>query len=303
MVFRKYLVDKALDDARKRSIHSEYQRAFEALRSSRVYVWERPAMEAFWTFWEDSRNYSHFMDKFFTHEGLIYRSDMITREFHMFPAPGRLLANDLQPERYKDPTLSLIFPPTTLAIGITGCELEGKKRLSAVIESIQANPNLRDPLTGKDRIDKITVLPKEGPNVRRLMQHVETRYLTIENGIVADNGGKPINWLMTLYQLQIFLLQPFVGHMRKVSRGQSKKKMTPLPPQEIVQVLMREPLPVRIPRYVVASVHPVTGKTLEFEVDVRAHERHLASGVVTTVRAHKRGPIGKSREKVIKVIR
>ncbi len=65
---------------------------------------------------------------------------------------------------------------------------------------------------------------------------------------------------------------------------------------------MRDALPTRVPKYKFPGYHPVTGKPLEFEVDVRSHERRCASGKVTIVRAHKRGPKGKEREKVIKVI-
>jgi hypothetical protein len=114
---------------------------------------------------------------------------------------------------------------------------------------------------------------------------------------------KPITWLIFLYQLQIFLAQPFVGHTRTQIHGTHKGKGSPEPPPEIVQVLMREPLPSKIAKYFFPAIHPVTGRKLEFEVDVRAHERHCASGKVTTVRAHKRGPIGRAREKVVKVIR
>jgi len=299
---RSQLVEGALAQSREHNVHDAYLHAFEAMRTSRIYVWEPPAIDAFWQFWDDPRNYGRFMDEFFDREGLIYRQDLACREFHMFPAPGRLFGEELSPKDLRDDVASIVFPPTTRAIGITNCLVDGKQRLPAVIQSVQIDPAKLVPGRGMERLDRLPALPPTGTlEASRLVVHLETRFPQILSGIVVDR--KPITWLICVYQLQIFLLQPFVGHMRKVRRSQKSGKRTPQPPQEIVQVLMREPLPVRIPKYIFLPVHPVTGRKLEFEVDVRSHERHCASGVVTTVRAHKRGPTGKTREKVIKVIR
>jgi len=259
-------------------------------------------MEAFWKFWSDQKNYSRFLDEFFSSRGLAYREDLTAHEFHIFPVPGKLLSEDLEPPKYHSSAASMIFPPSTRSIGLTTCEVDGVRRLAALIESIQIDPETLKRPGALLPSDRITRLPPFGTReASHLITHVETRYPRIEDGAVVDL--RPINWLMTLYQLQIFLLQPFVGNMRKVNRGKTRAKQTPQPPQEIVQVLMRDTMPEIIPPYRIAAFHPVTGRKLEFEVDVRAHERHCASGVVVQVKAHKRGPIGNSREKVIKVIR
>jgi hypothetical protein len=51
------------------------------------------------------------------------------------------------------------------------------------------------------------------------------------------------------------------------------------------------------------QVSRITGKKLDFEVDVASHIRICASGKAVRVRAHKRGPVGVTREKVIKIVR
>jgi len=303
MQLRTELVDVALAQAKEQNLHEAYFKAFEAMRTSRIYVWEPPAIEAFWRFWEHPRNYDRFMEEFFEHDALVYRHDLVTREFHMFPAPGRLFGEELSPQEYRDEAASIIFPPTTRAIGVTHCTVAGTPRIPAIIQSIEIDPSKLMPIgSGIMRLDRLPALPPHGTiESSRLVVHCETRFPRILGDSVVDR--KPITWLICLYQLQIFLLQPFVGHTRKVHRGPKKGARDLQPAPEIVQVLMREPLPVRIPKYVFLAVHPVTGRKLEFEVDVRGHERHCASGVIAQVKPHKRGPTGKTREKVIKVIR
>ena len=143
--------------------------------------------------------------------------------------------------------------------------------------------------------------PRDAPGADLLDETIETRFPWVEDGVVRDR--KPLAWLARLYQLQIFLLQPCIGFSRRSRHGSKKGHGVLHPAPEVVKVLLRETLGVKIPRYTFPGYHPVTGHKLEFEVDVRSHERLCASGKVTTVKAHKRGPVGKTREKVIKVIR
>jgi hypothetical protein len=129
----------------------------------------------------------------------------------------------------------------------------------------------------------------------------ESRYLFVVNGFV-DDRGRSLEWLRKLYQMRLFLEQPFVDRERSSHRAKSKKAGQ-WTEQEIVRVLMRERPKKWVPKFLVPKVSRVTGRKLEFEVDVRAHIRHCQSGVTTQVKAHKRGKIGHRREKVIKVVR
>jgi hypothetical protein len=288
-----------------RECHNDlgFVRAHEAMRRNRIYVWEPDAMDAFWRFWENRTNLKTFMNAYMRSDGLVYQESMIGDEFHFFPAPGRLFAEDTLPKNFVDPIGSIIFPPTTRVIGTTTCTVAGKRFIPGVLQSVHVDPNKLLPTDrGMARLERMTSLPPFGtPESARLRVTYETRFPKIVDGMIVDR--KPIQWLICLYQLQIFLVQPFIGHTR-TRHGQPKSgKRMDHPAPEIVQVLMREPLPVVIPKYTFPTYHPVTGRKLEFEVDVRSHERHCASGVVTTVKAHKRGPVGHSREKVVKVIR
>lgn len=299
---RNELVEEAVRSAQERKYDTRFVRAFESMRTNRMYVWEPTAIDAFWKFWSNKANYNRFMRDFVRDTGLIYKEEMVGQEFHFFPAPGRLFGKDTLPEDFYDVAGSIIFPPTTRAIGTVTNRVDGKLFVQGLIQSIHVDPQKLMPTGGMMRLDRLTALPPKGTleSSRLLLTNV-TRFPKVIDGVLVDED--PITWLICLYQLQIFLVQPFVGHTRTRRHSQRKGRFDPQPAPEIVQVLMRDPLTAKIPRYVFPNVHPITGRKLEFEVDVRAHERHCASGVIANVRQHKRGPSGKAREKVIKVIR
>ena len=268
-----------------------------------LYIWEPTAFDAFRKFWAEPANWSRFKREFFRGEDILYRERMVGDDFHVFPAPGRVLGEDMLPDRFLDPVLARIFPPTTRAIGSTGVRSGGTLFLPTVIESISVNPDRYEPWSrGLARMKPITAVPPVGSDDWHwLARTIETRFPKVVNGVVIDE--KPLAWLAYLYQLQIFLVQPCVGFRRHIRHGKHKRSGITRPAPEVVKVLMRETLPVKVPHYTFPGYHPVTGHKLEFEVDVRAHERHCASGKIARVRAHKRGPIGRTREKIIKVIR
>ena len=66
-------------------------------------------MDAFWRFWENRTNLKTFMNAYMRSEGLVYQESMIGDEFHFFPAPGRLFAEDTLPKNFVDPIGSIIF--------------------------------------------------------------------------------------------------------------------------------------------------------------------------------------------------
>jgi hypothetical protein len=303
LLVREELVDRALDHLRANPEVVKFKGAFEEMRRSRIYVWEPPALEAFEKFWKNKENDKKFRQQCFDGKALTYKENLVGDEIHVFPAPGKLIDGVEVPPKFRVPGASVLFPPTTRGVGISSSRQGIDYFLPAVILTVHADPEILA-LNGGGlrRVEPIRTLPQYGTaDAKRLMSTAETRFPRVIAGNVTD--WRPIAWLTYLYKLQIFLMQPFVGAVRKRSKGKKKRKYDPEPPAEIVQVLLREPLPRRIPRYIVPGFHPITGRKLEFEVDVKAHMRHCASGIVVPVTAHKRGPLGKTRVKVIKVIR
>ena len=296
-------VRRAIEGEVGQKLDEAFIPALASIKHNRIYVWEPPAIDAFWKFWDVPANWTRFKRDFFRDEDLIYREQMVGHEFHLFPAPGRLFGMDTLPEEHRDVPAAFVFPPTTRAIGTASCTVGDRHILPTVIETIHANPEKLDAFTtGIVRLEPISALPRPGtPESSMLLRTVETRFPKVVGGVVVDR--KPLTWLACLYQLHVFLVQPFVGYSKRGYRGARKPSALAHAVPEVVRVLMREPLPIHIPRFTFPEYHPLTGRKLEFEVEVRAHERHCASGKVALVRAYKRGPTGRSREKVIKVIR
>src|SRR5471030_3079290 len=107
---RTEMIDVAIKQGKGDRNHEPFASTFEAMKTSRVYVWEPPAMLAFWRFWENKRVYNQFMDQFFDRNGLLYKQDMVASEFHMFQAPGRSFGEDLLAPLDIDFASSIIFP-------------------------------------------------------------------------------------------------------------------------------------------------------------------------------------------------
>ena len=297
------VVRRAAEDLRGFPSDEPFIPSLLAIKHNRIYVWEPPAIDAFWKFWDVKANWARFKRDFFRGEDLIYREQMVGGDFHLFPAPGRLFGPDTLAEENRDVPASIIFPPTTRAIGTSSYHVGDRHFLPTVIDTVLIDPKMVEtPRKSMLRLDRLPALPDPGTlEAGKLICTVESRFPKVVGGLVVDR--KPLTWLACLYRLQIFLVQPFVGYRRQIRRSPKKGARFAHEPPAVVRVLMRDPLPTRISRYIFPTVHPLTGRKLEFEVEVRAHERHCASGKIAQVRSHKRGPSGRSREKVIKVIR
>ncbi len=274
-----------------------------SLWSSQIYVWEPSAVEAMERFWARWWNRKRFAEAFMSEGIPRFIDGVLQPSFHFFPSDGIFLDPDTLPAKKRNPWGDQIFSPTTRAISYHMCEHAQRIYIGLVLVTTHINKDAVD-FSNVARVHReISSLPRRDVMTSPYMAaEIEWRPVEVKNGLPSTL--KSLLWLKTVYKMRIFLEQPFVGHKRfRQPRRPSRHGRVEQEGLDIVKVSMREPLKVPVPKFILPPMSRVTGKPLEFEVEVRAHLRHYASGKVGPVTAHTRGPKGIKRERVIKVVR
>lgn len=274
------------------------------LRTAKVYVWEPHAYEALKAFWSLERNRDQFDQLCRRKNGRVKIVPALLEEsFHYFPVGG-LDFPGIIPLSKRNADCDLVFPPRTNIIAVGDSEVGGLHAFPILLNTLFLDPSELPP-EGPDRqriLSFLLSLPaRDVPLQKWISGNVRVQTIvTYEGHYLRDAEYAP--WLLPLYAMRIFLEQPFLGYQKhRVNRAHAKKIGTHRN-EEVTRVYMRE-APNKYPRLVVPHVSRLTGRHLEFEVDVRGHTRHCHSGKVVPVRAHKRGPKGVHKERVVKVIR
>ncbi len=279
-------------------------KALSSMRHSQIYVWEPKALQELEKFWLRPSNEKRFRDLCYNGRDLRYIPSLFDTAFHCCPADGFYCDQAMVPDSLAEPWTEVIFRPTTRVISVSTCVQDGVTYLPTILGTTHLYVK-RVGITNWTKIEQqIASMPRRNLMRSTIVQFTaESRFPAVRDGMIFSR--QPLDWLAKLYQMRIFLEQPYVGPLR-VRPPKRDSRSTGLfirETMEVVKVQMREPVPRVVPKVFFPAISRLTGRPLEFEIEVRSHARHCASGLVVQVKAHSRGPKGVRRERVVKVIR
>ena len=282
----------------------EYVRAgISSMKSWQLYIWEPNAVDAMHDFWSRYINRKRFSDLFYLKDVPRFIEGLFQPSLHYFATEGYFLDPDAIPPEQRDYWGDDILRPSTRMMGYQMVEHAG---LPIVLVALGTTFLRTGTVTFENwnrmqrEISKIPI--RDLMTSTYVMCNAEWRTLPIKNGMLTSH--KSLEWVGVAYKMRIFLEQPFVGHQRVRHQTKPARRGFGEPDGlELVKISLREPIPLPVPKFNIPGISRLTGKPLEFEVPVRGHVRHCASGKEVLVKPHTRGPKGVRREHVIKVVR
>jgi hypothetical protein len=274
-----------------------------SIKSWQIYVWEPNAVEAMHDYWSRRINSKRFFDLFYANGAPRFIEGLFQPSLHYFATEGYFLDADAIPKHQRNYWSDDILRPTTRIIGYRMIENNGLPQVLATLGTMSLKPDLVN-FDNWNRMNReISQVPVRDLMVSQyILVNSEWRLLPIKNGMITSN--KSLEWVSVAYKMRLFLEQPFVGHRRIRYQRPPTHRGLPAPEGlDVVKISLREGIPVPVPRFNIPFISRLTGRPLEFEVPVREHIRHCASGKQVVVKPHTRGPKGVRKEHIIKVVR